>query len=134
MMKLACVVCVGVITLGSDAAYAGQAPAARGSAGAERFEVSSIKGVRPTLVNTVAALKKGDVASAKAAFEAYDSGWNGIEVYINTRSKELYNELELHLQADITKARRLLGYEPIVPFEEGIRRTVEWYRGVAASS
>jgi nucleoside-diphosphate-sugar epimerase len=31
-------------------------------------------------------------------------------------------------QADITRARRLLGYEPIVPFREGLRRTVEWYR------
>ena len=29
-------------------------------------------------------------------------------------------------QADITKARELLGYEPIVPFEEGLRRTLEW--------
>jgi nucleoside-diphosphate-sugar epimerase len=31
-------------------------------------------------------------------------------------------------QASIAKARRLLGYEPIVPFEEGLRRTVEWSR------
>ena len=31
-------------------------------------------------------------------------------------------------QADITKARELLGYEPIVPFEEGLRRTLEWYK------
>jgi nucleoside-diphosphate-sugar epimerase len=31
-------------------------------------------------------------------------------------------------QADITRARKLLGYEPTVPFEEGLRRTVEWYR------
>ena len=31
-------------------------------------------------------------------------------------------------QADITKARELLGYEPIVGFEEGLARTVEWYR------
>ena len=30
--------------------------------------------------------------------------------------------------ADITLARRLLGYEPHVSFEEGLRRTVEWYR------
>jgi nucleoside-diphosphate-sugar epimerase len=29
-------------------------------------------------------------------------------------------------QADITKARALLGYEPIVPLEEGLRRTLEW--------
>ena len=31
-------------------------------------------------------------------------------------------------QADITKAKRLLGYEPLVSFEEGLARTVEWYR------
>jgi nucleoside-diphosphate-sugar epimerase len=31
-------------------------------------------------------------------------------------------------QADITKARQLLGYEPTVSFEEGLRRTLEWYR------
>jgi nucleoside-diphosphate-sugar epimerase len=30
-------------------------------------------------------------------------------------------------QASIAKARRLLGYEPIVPFEEGLRRTVAWF-------
>jgi UDP-N-acetylglucosamine/UDP-N-acetyl-alpha-D-glucosaminouronate 4-epimerase len=31
-------------------------------------------------------------------------------------------------QADISKAKRLLGYQPIVPFEEGLERTIEWYR------
>jgi UDP-glucose 4-epimerase len=31
-------------------------------------------------------------------------------------------------QADIAKAKRLLGYEPTVSFEDGLRRTVEWYR------
>jgi nucleoside-diphosphate-sugar epimerase len=31
-------------------------------------------------------------------------------------------------QADISKARRILGYEPIVTFEEGLDRTVAWYR------
>jgi len=34
-------------------------------------------------------------------------------------------------QADITRARTLLGYEPIVSFEEGLRRTVAWYRSTA---
>jgi nucleoside-diphosphate-sugar epimerase len=32
-------------------------------------------------------------------------------------------------QADIGKARHLLGYEPHVTFEEGLKKTVEWYRG-----
>lgn len=31
-------------------------------------------------------------------------------------------------QADIRKAKTLLGYEPIVSFEEGLARTIEWYR------
>jgi nucleoside-diphosphate-sugar epimerase len=34
----------------------------------------------------------------------------------------------LHSQADITLARKILGYEPRVNFEEGLRRTWEWYR------
>jgi nucleoside-diphosphate-sugar epimerase len=33
-----------------------------------------------------------------------------------------------HSLADITKAASALGYKPLVDFEEGLRRTVEWYR------
>jgi UDP-glucose 4-epimerase len=33
--------------------------------------------------------------------------------------------------ADITQARKLLGYEPEVDFEEGLRRSIEYYREVA---
>jgi UDP-glucose 4-epimerase len=33
-----------------------------------------------------------------------------------------------HSLADIRLARRVLGYKPVVAFEEGLRRTVEWYR------
>jgi len=31
-------------------------------------------------------------------------------------------------QADITKARTRLGYEPTVDLEEGLRRTLDWFR------
>jgi hypothetical protein len=75
-----------------------------GQAADERFEVASIKAVRPTLADTVAALQQRDVARAKAAFAAYDSAWNGIEVYINTRSKEIYTVLEIDYQRKIAKA------------------------------
>jgi len=30
--------------------------------------------------------------------------------------------------ADITRARTLLGYEPLVPFEAGLKKTIDWYR------
>jgi nucleoside-diphosphate-sugar epimerase len=33
-----------------------------------------------------------------------------------------------HYVADVTKARELLGYEPRVPLEEGIKRAVAWFR------
>jgi nucleoside-diphosphate-sugar epimerase len=31
-------------------------------------------------------------------------------------------------QADISRARKVLGYEPLVDFEEGLRRTWDWYK------
>jgi hypothetical protein len=60
--------------------------------------------VKPTLLATADAVKKGDVAKAKEAFDDYDSAWNGVEVYINTRSKPMYDKIELDLQDRITKA------------------------------
>lgn len=36
--------------------------------------------------------------------------------------------------ADVSKAYRLLGYKAQVPFEEGIRRTVKWYKESYATS
>jgi hypothetical protein len=86
------------------AALAVAGTAGQAFAQGERFEVTSIKAVRPTLVNTIAALQARDVARAKAAFEAYDSAWNGIEVYVNVRSKPMYETLEHEFQARITKA------------------------------
>ncbi len=37
-------------------------------------------------------------------------------------------------QADITRARKLLGYTPIVDLEEGLRRTLDWCRTSAPTS
>ncbi len=73
------------------------------AAAAERFEVSSLKAVRPILANTVAALQKHDGAAAKAAFSGYDSAWNGVEVYISTRNPDLYGVIEHDYQTKLTK-------------------------------
>ncbi len=43
--------------------------------------------------------------------------------YTETRAGDIK-----HSQADISRARAHLGYEPKVSFEEGLRRTIEWYR------
>ncbi len=36
----------------------------------------------------------------------------------------------LHSQADISLARKILGYEPRVLFDEGLKRTWDWYKSV----
>lgn len=38
-----------------------------------------------------------------------------------------------HSVADISQAEKHLGYRPKVDFEEGLRRTVAWYRGPSNS-
>jgi len=93
------------------AGYAGQARAggARGSqakagAGAARFEVTSLRAVRPILAKAVADLEKKDVAAAKRDMEDYDNAWNGVEVYVNTRSKEMYDDIEHNWQTKVTEA------------------------------
>jgi len=94
----------GLFTVLAMLGQTGQAGAVEAAKPGERFEITSIKAVRPTLADTVAALQRRDIAGAKVAFQAYDSLWNGIEVYINTRSRPMYEALELVLQTKITKA------------------------------
>jgi len=44
-------------------------------------------------------------------------------VYADARAGDIK-----HSQADITRAKERLSYEPRVSFEEGLRHTIEWYR------
>lgn len=69
----------------------------------EKREVTLVKVVRTTLVNTNDALKKGDIAGARAAFKAYNADWNGIEIYIQFRSRDLYGQIETDLEAKVQK-------------------------------
>jgi UDP-glucose 4-epimerase len=39
-----------------------------------------------------------------------------------------------HSLADISRARQLLGYQPHVSFEQGLARTVDWYRSLRQSA
>lgn len=66
-------------------------------------------GRRYTLNQTLALLEKFAGRPAKAQ-------------YVEPRSGDI-----LDSQADISLARRKLGYDPRVGFEEGLRRTWEWY-------
>ncbi len=49
--------------------------------------------------------------------------FEGGPIYGPERTGDIQNSL-----ADISAAREAFGYQPLVSFEEGLRRTVEWYR------
>jgi hypothetical protein len=59
--------------------------------------------------------------------EAYDSVWNGVEVYISTRSMEAYNELEHNYQAKLTEG--LTAPSPdtaaLLPHAQGMLKTYD---------
>ena len=59
---------------------------------------------------------------------------NGI---IGTRLEAVYAEARagdvMDSQADIRKAELVLGYRPLVSFEEGLRRTIGWYQSASPS-
>lgn len=52
------------------------------------------------------------------------TGFKGEAAYGPPRSGDIRDSL-----ADISLAAKLIGYCPVVDFREGLRRTVEWYRG-----
>ena len=47
--------------------------------------------------------------------------------YADARAGDVRDSL-----ADITLARQVLGYEPLVSFEDGLRHTIDWYRASQA--
>jgi UDP-glucose 4-epimerase len=57
------------------------------------------------------------------------TGYTGPVEYAPARAGDIAHSL-----ADISQARAAFGYEPTVNFHEGLRRTLSWYRGVAASA
>jgi nucleoside-diphosphate-sugar epimerase len=56
-------------------------------------------------------------------------GTNAVPAYQEPRAGDVR-----HSQADISKARELLGYEPTVGVEEGLRHTLDWCRAEAAAA
>lgn len=87
---------------------AGDVPGAVG----EAFNIAC--GARFSLLDTVAAIEKGLGHPVKRE-------------HIESRAGDVK-----HTLADIGKARRLLGYEPEVAFDDGMARTVAWFREHAA--
>jgi nucleoside-diphosphate-sugar epimerase len=51
------------------------------------------------------------------------TSYSGTPIYGPERAGDVKHSL-----ADVSKAAAALGYKPVVDFEEGLRRTVDWYR------
>jgi UDP-N-acetylglucosamine 4-epimerase len=92
--------------------------------------------------NVVEANLKACLASSEAAGEVFNIAYGGreylIDIYYNL-TKALGKDLEpnfgpdragdiKHSNADISKAKKLLGYDPSYSFADGIQLTIEWYK------
>ena len=57
------------------------------------------------------------------------TGYTGKVDYAEERTGDIKHSL-----ADVSRARKHFGYEPTVTFEEGLKRTVQWYRSQIAAN
>ncbi len=120
-----------------------------------RFIKQLIHGERPTIngdgeqsrdftyiENVIEANLKACIASHDVAGQAFNIAYGGRE-YLNDIYKGLIEALGVdiepiygperagdikHSNADISKAKELLGYNPDWSFERGIRAAIEWYK------
>jgi nucleoside-diphosphate-sugar epimerase len=123
----------GVIALFVTALLAGKAPTIIGDGAQTRdftYIANVVDGVlraatAPNASGEVINVATGQQLSIKALAETLATiiGVSIPSVHAAARAGDVRDSL-----ADISKARRLLGYEPTVGLEEGLRRTVEWYR------
>ena len=92
--------------------------------------------------NVIEANLKACLAPSTAAGEAYNIAYGGREYLIDiyhTLTKALNKNIEpkfgpdrkgdiKHSNADISKAQKLLGYEPEYDFTKGLNEAIEWYK------
>ena len=92
--------------------------------------------------NVIEANLKACLAPKEAAGEAFNIAYGGREYLIDiydglTKALGIEREPEFgperagdirHSNADISKAKELLGYDPEYSFEKGIKLAIDWYR------
>ena len=92
--------------------------------------------------NVIEANLKACLAPSEAAGQAFNIAYGGREYLIDiyyALTKALGKDIEpdfgpdrkgdiKHSNADISKARELLGYDPEYDFTRGLNEAIEWYR------
>jgi UDP-glucose 4-epimerase len=123
----------GVLSLFSTCVLAGRAPTVYGDGEQSRDFIYVDDVVRLNLLAAKAPQAPGKVYNGGTGKRrSLNQTWSlmqklaGVDLpaeYGPARSGDV-----LHSQADMSAARRDLGFEPAIDFEEGLRRTLEWYR------
>jgi high-affinity iron transporter len=87
-----------------------------------RDESRLVAAPRVHLEQAASAVQNNDLARARSAMDAYSADWNGIEVYVNFRSRDLYGEIESHYEADVDSALNAPDPDPaqILPLLQGM--------------
>ena len=129
----------GVISLFATALLENRAPTIYGDGEQSRdftYVANVVDGVlraaeAPGASGKVINVATGTSISLNALFEAMRRliGANVKPEYGEPRAGDVRDSL-----ADLRLAKDILGYKPIVPFEEGLRLTVEWYRTLATTT
>ncbi len=123
----------GVISLFSTALLEGRVPTVYGDGGQTRdftYVANVVDGVlraceAPGVAGEVINVATAGRISLNHLLQTINEivGTNITPKYEETRAGDVRDS-----QADISKAAALLGYTPLVTFEEGLRRTLEWCR------
>ncbi len=124
----------GVISLFVKAASEGRAPTIYGDGGQTRDFTYVANVVDGVLRAAVAPAVSGQVINvATHGRVSLNQLWAQVRELLAAETDPIYAEPRAgdirDSQADISKAFRLLGYRPIVVFDEGLRRTVAWATG-----
>jgi len=127
----------GVISLFVKAAHEGQAPTIYGDGGQTRDFTYVANVVDGVLRAAVAPGVSGQVINvATNGRVALTELWDEVRELLGAEQRPIFAPPRpgdvRDSQADIAKAAALLGYRPIVPFSEGLRRTVAWATGSVA--
>src|SRR5262249_54796334 len=79
----------------------------------------------PGIAGEVFNIACGDRITVNSMLEQINkiAGTNVTAVHEGTRAGDI-----LHSQADISRAREKMGFEPTTSFETGLRHTIDWYR------
>jgi nucleoside-diphosphate-sugar epimerase len=127
----------GVISLFASALLQNRAPVIHGDGEQTRdftYVANVVDGVlraceAPAASGQIINVATGDRISLNRLFETMRTliGVDVTPVYGPLRPGDVHDS-----QADIRRAKEILGYEPFVSFEEGLRRTVDWYRAQPA--